>query len=383
MTLHLFAPCPRGLETLLAHELTELDAASVKSVDGGVAFTGAERLVYRANLESRLASRILLEVGAAAYRTEEDLYRAARAIEWTAAFDSARTIRVAVSAVGSPLKSIDFATLRVKDAVCDRFRAAAGVRPDVDTRHPDVRIHVFLDATRAIFYLDTSGDPLFRRGWRTGNIDAPLRENLAAGILQLAGWKPGTPLLDPMCGGGTFLLEAAGESLGMAPGAGRGFGFERLARYDARLWREVRDAAVERQAPLASASIHGADRDPRAIRASREALRRAGLEGAVTLRQEDILALTPPAATGVLIANPPYGVRIGEQNALAELYPLLGTRLKQHFAGWRCCFFTADMRLPKLIGLKPARRIPLYNGPLECRLYVFDMVAGSMRARGR
>lgn len=383
MTLNLFAPCPRGLESLLAHELTELGAQSVKPVDGGVAFAGEERLVYRANVGSRLASRILLEVGVNAYRTEEDLYRSARDIDWPAAFDSSRTIRVAVSAVGSPLKSIDFATLRVKDAVCDRFRAVAGVRPDVDTRHPDVRIHVFLDAARATFYLDTSGEPLFKRGWRTGSIDAPLRENLAAGILALAGWQPGVPLLDPMCGGATFLLEAAGASLGMAPGAGRGFGFERLARYDARLWREVREAAAARQAPLAPLPIHGSDRDPRAIRASREALRRAGLEGAVTLQQGDILTLTPPAATGVLVANPPYGVRIGEQEALAGLYPRLGDRLKQHFAGWRCCFFTADMRLPKLIGLKPARRIPLYNGALECRLYVFDMVAGSMRARGR
>jgi putative N6-adenine-specific DNA methylase len=383
MTLRLFAPCPRGLETLLAHELTELGARSAKPVDGGVAFAGEERTMYRANLESRLASRVLLQVSAGSYRTEEDLYRIARDFDWPAAFESSRTIRVAVSAVGSPLKSIDFATLRVKDAVCDRFRAATGARPDVDTRHPDVRIHVFLDATQAIFYLDTSGDPLFRRGWRTGNIDAPLRENLAAGILALAGWKPGVPLLDPMCGGGTFLLEAAGMSLGMAPGAGRGFGFERLTRYEPHLWREVRAAVAVRNVSPPPAPIHGADHDPRAIRATREALRRAGLDGTVTLQQADILTLTSPAASGVLVANPPYGVRIGEQNALAELYPLLGNRLKQHFAGWRCCFFTADMRLPKLIGLRPARRIPLYNGALECRLYVFDIVAGSMRVRER
>jgi putative N6-adenine-specific DNA methylase len=379
----MFAPCPRGLEPLAAEELTALGAQGVAPVDGGVGFTGKERVLYRANLESRLASRILLEVGASAYRTEEDLYRAAREIDWPAAFDPARTIRVAVSAVNSPLKSIDFVTLRVKDAVCDRFRAAAGVRPSVETRHPDVRIHVFLDASRAIFYLDTSGEPLFKRGWRTGTIDAPLRENLAAGILMLAGWKPGVPLLDPMCGGGTFLLEAAAMSLGMPPGAERGFGFERLLRYDARLWREVRDAASAHTLPVATLPIHGADHDARAIRASQEALRRAGLDAAVTLQQADILALTPPAENGVLVANPPYAVRIGEQNALAELYPRLGDRLKQHFAGWRCCFFTADMRLPKLIGLKPARRIPLYNGALECRLYVFDMVAGSMRGRGR
>jgi putative N6-adenine-specific DNA methylase len=188
-------------------------------------------------------------------------------------------------------------------------------------------------------------------------------------------------LLDPMCGGGTFLLEAATQALGIAPGADRGFAFERLRRYDARLWGEVRDAAQSGRKAVEPLPIHGSDSDRKAVNATREALRRAGIEGAVDVAQADILDIEPPAPRGVLVANPPYGVRIGEQEALAAFYPRLGERLKRHFAGWRCCFFTADTRLPKLVGLKPARRTPLYNGALECRLYAFEMVAGPMRRR--
>src|SRR5690606_2026691 len=187
--------------------------------------------------------------------------------------------------------------------------------------------------------------------------------------------------LDPMCGGGTFVLEAATIALGIPPGANRGFAFERLSRYDPRLWREVRDAADTARRPVGPLPVFASDRDRRAIRATEAALRNAGIEAAVRLQQVDILEVEPPAERGILVANPPYGVRIGEREALAELYPKLGTRLKRRFPGWRCCFFTADTRLPKLIGLKPARRIPLYNGALECRLYAFDIVAGAMRTR--
>ena len=383
MTLRLFAPCPRGLEALLAAELAALGAGATAPADGGVGFEGDARLLYRANLESRLASRVLLEVGAGRYRNEDDVYRLARGIDWTALFAVTRTIRVGVAAIRSPLKSLDFVTLRVKDAVCDTFRAAVGKRPSVDTRNPDVRIQVFLDRSSATFYVDTSGEPLFKRGWRSGSVDAPLRENLAAGILQIAGWMPGIPLLDPMCGGGTFLVEAATTALGIPPGWNRGFAFERLARYDARLWRDVRDRAQAQRKRPAPLPIFGSDRAAKALNATRAALRRAGIESAVVLERADILAIRPPAAGGMLVTNPPYGMRIGDEAELAALYPKLGDHLKRHFAGWRCCFFTADTRLPKLIGLKAARRTPLYNGALECRLYAFDIVAGSMRTRGR
>lgn len=376
-----FAPCPRGLEAALADELQALGAVGTTITDGGVGCEGDARLMYRANLESRLASRILLAVGRCAYRSEEDIYRGARALPWPRFFDCKRTIRVALAATRSPLKSLDFATLRVKDAVCDTFRAAVGERPNVDTRIPDVRIHVFLDAQQASFYLDTSGEPLFKRGWRTSEVDAPLRENLAAGILRIAGWQPGMTLLDPMCGGGTFLLEAASLALGIPPGAQRGFGFERLTIYDPAVWRELRESADRDRRRMSKLPIFGSDRDPRAVGATRKAFERAGLDDVADLVRADILDLQPPAAEGIMVFNPPYGVRIGEQAELAALYPKLGDLLKQRFAGWRCCIFSADTRLPKLIGLKPARRTPLYNGAIECRLYAFEIVSGSMRGR--
>ncbi|HEX9672807.1 MAG TPA: THUMP domain-containing protein, partial [Burkholderiales bacterium] len=204
-----FATCPRGLEQVLAAELAALGARETKAVDGGASFSGDLGLCYAANLESRVASRVLWQVGHARYRSEHDVFEAARALPWTRFFDVGRTIRVSVSAIKSPVKSLDFVTLRVKDAVCDAFRAAQGKRPDVDTETPDVRIHAFLTRDEATFYLDTSGEPLFKRGWRALAGEAPLRENLAAGILRLAGWRAPVPLFDPMCGSGTFLVEAA------------------------------------------------------------------------------------------------------------------------------------------------------------------------------
>ena len=374
-----FAPCPRGLEAALASELRSIGAEAISTTDGGVAYCGTDALLYRANLESRIASRILMQVGEGSYRNEEDIYRCAYRLPWHEWFERKRTIRIAVSAVRAPLKSLDFVTLRIKDAVCDAFRRATGSRPDVDTRFPDVRIHAFIDARQVSLYLDTSGEPLFKRGWRTGSVDAPLRENLAAGILQLTGWAPETPLLDPMCGGGTFVLEAATYALGIAPGANRGFGFERLSLYDSRLWRQIRSAADSGRKASAPLAIYASDRDQKAIRATAQALERVGVQQCVHLERRDVLDASPPSASGILIANPPYGVRIGEQQALAAFYPQLGDVFKKRFAGWRCFIFTADTALPKSIGLRPSRRTPLYNGALECRLYEFAMVAGSMR----
>src|SRR5687767_10736467 len=216
-----FAPCPRGLEAVLAQELTTIDAAAIKTSEGGVHFAGPFALCYRANLESRIASRILWRVGTAPYRSEEDIYRAALALDWPAWFDVGNTLRVNLAAHRCPLKSLDFVTLRIKDAICDRFRAAGGERPTIDTSRADVRAHAFVDAASVTFYLDTSGEPLSTRGYRQAAGEAPLREYLAAGMLRLAGWIPSEPLLDPMCGSGTILIEAALIASGIAPGARR------------------------------------------------------------------------------------------------------------------------------------------------------------------
>ena len=376
---HFFATCPRGLEQVLVAELVALGARDAQAVDGGVAFAGELELCYAANLESRVASRVLWQVGHARYRSEHDIYEAARALPWPRRFDVRRSIRVDTAAIKSPVRSLDFVTLRVKDAICDVFRAGKGERPDVDTQEPDVRVQVFLTQDEATFYLDTSGAPLFRRGWRNTRGDAPLRENLAAGILRLTGWTAPTPFFDPMCGSGTFLVEAATMALDIAPGANRPFGFEKLSDFDAAGWRALREKARERGKPVDALEIYGSDRSGNALELARENLQAAGLAGAVRLKQMSMLDAGPPAGAGIMVMNPPYGERTGGEDELAAFYPRLGDVLKQRFAGWTAYIFTADLRLPKLIRLAASRRMPLYNGALECRLFKYELIAGSRR----
>lgn len=385
MTEHFFAPCPRGLEALLVEDIKAAGAEDVQEVPGGAQFSGSWETCYRVNLESRIASRVLWRVAGGAYKSEDDVFRLALSVDWPALFAVERTLRVYVTAVKSPLKSLEFITLRVKDAVCDRFRDACGIRPSVNTARPDVRPHLFLTADMATLYLDTSGEPLWARGHKIAKVEAPVKENLAAGILRLIGWQPGTPLYDPMCGSGTFLIEAAQMSLGDAPGLSREpgeFGFERLKNFDAGLWNRLcRDAAARRDTAPPVLPIWGSDISSDAVARARQNLAYSGLGDLVKVTQSDILELTAPAgvAAGVLIANPPYGERLGELDQLAAFYPRLGDALKRNFAGWQCWFFSGDSALPKLIRLQAKRRIPLYNGALDCRLYLFPMVAGGNR----
>jgi putative N6-adenine-specific DNA methylase len=374
-----FAICPRGLEELLLEELRGVGAADLRPTHGGVHFAGDWSVCYRANLESRLATRILWHIVTGPYAKEDDIYRLAVRQLWPNHFAVSRTMRVVTTAIKCPLKSLDFVTLRVKDAVCDRFREDLGERPNIETRNPDVSIHVFLTENTCTLYLDTSGQPLWQRGFRKASVDAPLKENLAAGILKLSGWQPGMPLIDPMCGSGTFLLEAVQMALDRAPGLDRGFAFELLKKFEALTWAGIRAAAEARVKPAERMDIRGWDLDERAVRATRRNLQEAGFGNVVTVDQGDILEIAPLNESGVLVTNPPYGERIGEQDELAAFYPQLGTALKRNWAGWNCFFFTADLRLPKLVGLKPSRKTPLFNGPLECRLFEIRMVAGSNR----
>jgi putative N6-adenine-specific DNA methylase len=377
--MRFFASCPRGLESLLVEDANAVSASDIAEVAGGITFAGDWASAYRLNLESRLATRVLLQVGRSRYLGEDDLYRLAMGIAWGQWFSPEQTIRVFVTAIRSPLKSLEFVTLRIKDGVCDRFRADCGRRPNVDTREPDVRIHAFLTESDCVLYLDTSGEPLYQRGLRQKTVDAPLKENLAAGILRLAGWAPGTTLFDPMCGSGTFLLEAAQMALRMAPGRSRSFAFERFKIFDHDLWKAIRDEASARELPVGETGIVGSDSSPQACRAALANLDRAGLLAAVQLTTADLLEREAPTPAGIMVSNPPYGVRISELEELAAFYPRLGSVLKQRYAGWACCFLTADTRLPKLVGLKPGRKTPLFNGALECRLYRFEMIAGSNR----
>jgi putative N6-adenine-specific DNA methylase len=378
-----FATCPRGLEAVVAEELTALGAQSVGAVDGGARFEGPFELCYRVNLESRVASRVMWQVAHGPYRSDRDIYEAVRALPWHDWFTIDHAIRVDVAGIRAPVKSLEFVTLRVKDAVCDAFRAKTGARPSVDTKAPDARIHAFLTATDFTVYLDTSGEALFKRGYRKSTGEAPLRENLAAGILRLAKWQPGTALLDPMCGSGTFLCEAAMIATDRAPGLDRDFGFEKLSMFDARAWTAMKDAAKSRVKPARDLQIFGSDRYGEALKLARENLGALGVADAVPLKQADVVEMPAPAPTGTLVTNPPYGVRLQDQDKVAELYPKLGDALKKKFSGWTAYIFTADMRLPKLIGLSASKRTPLFNGALECRLFEFKLVAGSMRKKPR
>ena len=376
-----FATCPRGLELILAGELRLLGAEKVHAVGGGVQFGGEFFLCYRANLESRVASRILWQVSTDRYRDEDDIYHGAYGLPWIDWFDAARTIRVDVSATKSPLTSLNFVTLKVKDAVCDKIRRLTGRRPSVDTRKPDISIQGHLTDRDFSLYLDTTGEPLFKRGTRMATGEAPLRENLAAGILRLTGWEPGIPLLDPMCGSGTILLEAALMALDIAPGLGRDFAFEKFKNFDGRRWRELLRRSQARQRPKTPLAIYGSDLSGDALKAARANLAASGLEKLVSLKQANVLEIARPANEGIIVTNPPYGVRLGEQQELAKFYPKLGDALKKNFAGWRAYILSADLRLPKLIRLAASKRTPLFNGALECRLFEYKMVAGGMRKK--
>ena len=378
-----FASCPRGLEALLAEDLTAAGVKDLKAIPGGVHFVADWPTCYAANLHSRIATRILWRVAHGRYAKEDDIYNLALGCEWPKWFSATQTIRVDVTAVKSPLKSLEFITLRIKDAVCDRFRADTGKRPSVDTREPDVRMHGFITVDECTLYIDTSGAPLYQRGLRQKTVEAPLKENVAAGIIRLSGWQPGTPLIDPMCGSGTFLIEAAQMALNIAPGAGREFGFQRLKNFQLGAWKEMLDVAMDAEKPAQFAEIYGSDISPVSVRAALANLDRAGLLPAVKLSSGDLLEIDAPPRnedqTGIMIANPPYGERLSEQDELAAFYPQLGSALKRNFAGWNCYLLTADLRMPKLMRLTPSKKTPLYNGAIECRLFEFKMVAGSNR----
>jgi len=379
LNFQFFATCPRGLEALLADELIAQRALKIVVTDGGVSFEGSLDTMYRVNLHSRIATRIMSRVGQGSYATEEDIYKATFKLHWPSWFKVNQTIRVKVTGVKCPLKSLDFVTLRIKDAVCDRFREEGALRPSVSVRDPDVRIHAYLTQDQYQLYLDTSGAPLYQRGFRDVSVIAPLRENLAAGIIMLSGWIPGTPFLDPMCGSGTFLIEAAMMAVNQPPGMKRTFGFQKLTSFDEGLWKKIETEAMNKMKPIEFLDIYGSDLDLRAVRVARHNLKVAGLEEVAKVMQSDFIKLEPPASEGTLVTNPPYGQRIGEDEDLKEVYPVWAKHMKESFGGWNTYFLTADLEMPKDMRLKPSKKTPLYNGALECRLFEIKMVAGSNR----
>ncbi len=449
--MNFFIVCPGGLEVVLAQELEEIvarpeiKALGRSSVDpvptgltGGMGVEGPLALAMAVNLHSRVASRVLLKMADGPYKSEDDLYRQAKAIGWEDWFSSNQTLRVDITAQRSPLKSLNFATLRIKDAIVDRLREQTGERPNIDTTNPDVRIQAHLTQQHVTIYLDTSGEPLFKRGWREEKGEAPLKENLAAGILRLTNWQASMPLYDPMCGSGTFLIEAAQMALHIPAGSLRanlltpghqshkpswkqsvtqtGFGFLRLKPFLSSLekknWQTLCDVAKTEihQASTNTISIAGSDINEQMIAMTKANWQRAGLPGLPVVRQLDAIAIKPISSkqeSGVMVFNPPYGERLaikggdsdrphsfGDGKAaymqkrrtsrepltkepidpkFASLLDQFSKQLKDHFAGWEIFVLTADMGLPGHLRMKESKRTPLFNGPLECRLFKFEI----------
>ncbi len=391
----LFLPCASGAEALLADEVLRITGVAAETTRGGVWVEGDERTAMALNLESRLAQRVLWPLIDGPYRDEHDLYDLGRHVDWLQWITPQQTLRVDVNAVRSPLRSLNFAALRIKDAVCDTLRDATGERPSVDTHRPDLPIALFVGPEHATLYVDTSGEALFKRGWREHKGEAPLKETLAAAMLAAAGWQGRAedgPLFDPCCGAGTIAIEAAQMACGIAPGGGRHFAFERLLPFQPHLaaWRELQRAAQVRvHAPRVP--VFAGDVSFRMTDFAQRNAELAGVAKAIEFKTADALQRLPPAATGTLMLNPPYGERLAAKGqgsdtarqgfegggSSAEFFGGLASHWKRHYAGWTGWLLSPDMKLPSLMRLKESRRVPMWNGPIECRLFRFDMIAGS------
>jgi putative N6-adenine-specific DNA methylase len=406
MPLPLFLPCAAGVENLLAQEVQRvLPNAKIFVARGGVALEGSPHEVMTLNLEVRLAQRVLAEVAQGPYRDENDLYVLTRSVDWLQWITPEHTLRVDTTAQHCPLRSLNFAALRVKDAVCDTLREATGHRPNVDTQLPDLKLMLHLETEHASLYVDTSGESLFKRGWRQDTGDAPLKETLAAAMLAAAGWQ-GTPqaggaLHDPCCGSGTIAIEAAQIACGMAPGMLRRFAFERLLPFaDADMraqWQRLKSHAAARVQACA-VPIFASDVSFRMVDFARRNAERAGVAHAIQFNGGDALERPAPQLPedlgGTLMINPPYGERIEvagkaarpsdqDRDTPVDFFARLASHWKraytQHSAGWTAWVLSPDMKLPSSMRLKEARRVPMWNGPIECRLFRFDLKAGSMR----
>ena len=440
--LQLFLPCAAGVEALLATEVKRITGIDGKAWRAGVQLQGSWREALQLNLHSRLAQRVLIELAHNQYRSEQDLYNAAASVAWEIWFTPKQTFKIEITAQHSPLTSLNFAALKIKDAVADRFRTKFNdVRPDVDTRWPDVRIYVHLTVDTVTIYIDTSGEPLFKRGWREDKGDAPLKETLAAAMIAASGWdelcKQGVPLYDPCCGSGTIAIEAAQIACNIAPGINRRFAFQKYLPFQPHVWEGLLDEA-EAAITEPTAQVFGSDVSFRMVDFAERNAERAGVANAVQFRGGDALQRMPPAPSGVMLVNPPYGERIdvagvagisstegrerraqfqgvfnGERidefgqplqpddaqtsprghkpareqavtetgEEVSDFFPQLATHWKKNYAGWTAHVLTPDLKLPNKMRLKESRRVPMWNGPIECRLFRFDMVAGSARGK--
>lgn len=377
-----FATCPKGLEYVLRDELAALGADAHEAL-AGVRCEGDLECAYRACLESRLASRILLPLSVFEASDADALYAGAQAVDWARHMAPDATLAIDASGSSGSIRHSGFAAQKVKDAIADQCRERFGVRPTIQIQDPDVRLNLRLHRGQATLSLDLSGEPLHRRGWRRDAGDAPLKENLACAMLLRAGWpdiyRQGGALVDPMCGSGTLLVEAAWMAAGVAPALQRErFGFQAWRGHDQALWQRLVDAAKARADDGMRAlrtCFFGSDSDPRMVAVATHNLQQAGVAGFASLDKRPAEYLEPPAgfATGLVVTNPPYGERMGDAATLPALYAALGQRLRAGFAGWRAAVLTSEPALEHALGLRDARHYVLFNGALECRLALYEV----------
>jgi len=396
-SLHLFLPCASGVEPLLQTEVKRITGIEAEIGRSGVRLKASWREVMSLNLHSRLAQRVLVQLAHQSYQTEQDVYSCVHALPWEQWFAVRQTFKVEVTVRQCPLKSLNFVTLRIKDGIADRFRERQGERPSIDTRWPKVRVFAHLDPQTITVYLDTSGESLFKRGWREDKGDAPLKETLAAAMIAASGWDPQgeAPLYDPCCGSGTIAIEAAQMAINLAPGLQRRFGFENLLPHDARLWQALRSEAQAAIQTPKTIKVFASDVSHRMADFAQRNAQRAGVTAALQIRAGDALQRMPPTErSGVLLLNPPYGERIqaagvagrsyrdqavvdssDDPAASSQFFEKLAAHWKSHFGGWTAWMLSPDPKLPGQMRLRETRRVPMWNGPIECRLWRFDISA--------
>jgi 23S rRNA (guanine2445-N2)-methyltransferase / 23S rRNA (guanine2069-N7)-methyltransferase len=379
----LFATTPKAMETILSDELQALGATDIKATMAGVAFQGDLETAYRVCLWSRTANRVLLVLSSFPVKTQEDLYKGVQKINWFHHINPEDSIAVSFSAKNSQvINNSHFGALKVKDAVVDQMRAKFHKRPSINTEQPSIRINVHLHGETAQLSLDLSGESLHRRGYRDVSIAAPIKENLAAAMLLRSGWpqiaKQQGSLIDPMCGSGTLLLEGAMIAADFAPGLLRDyFGFTGWKQHDAACWLKLRDEAKQRKArglenmPV----IVGFDQNRQTVNTARMHAANAGLQHFIHIERRDIGDAKPADSwkPGLLICNPPYGERLGDEEETAELYKRFGETLKANFAGWKAAMIVSNPELGFRLGIRSQKPITLFNGALECKLLRFDI----------
>lgn len=385
MKYSFFATCPKGIEGLLADELTGLGAAGARETVAGVHFEGELELAYRACLWSRLANRILLVLATFPAADAAAVYAGTRETDWSRHMAPDDTLAIDFTGTSPTISNSHFGAQKTKDAIADQFREATGRRPSVDTDRPSLRVNARLWRDTLTLSLDLSGDSLHRRGYRAAQGAAPLKENLAAAVLVRAGWpdiaRQGGPLLDPLCGSGTFLVEGGMIAADIAPGLlRRHFGFMGWRGHSPGLWQDLQAEAEERRRMGLARTLpdlRGYDADPRAVLSARTHIERAGLDAVVSVSVRELARLARPTHAGpqpgLLVANPPYGERQGDAATLAHLYRHLGRRLREQFAGWQAAVFTGNPELGKNMGLRARKQYSFFNGALPCKLLMFTV----------